>query len=185
MQKTIVHESPDFKTPDFEHKIKNHVALLDVIKELRSKEQHSSGLKIGFTNGVFDILHRGHITYLAQAKQQCDILVVALNTDESVKRLGKGINDVARPINSLENRMAMMASQQAIDFVTSFGQDTPFDLIERLKPDVLIKGGDWPIESIVGSCETLMRGGIVLSIPFLYETSTTALIQKIMREAQR
>ena len=129
-----------------------------------------------FTNGCFDILHRGHTTYLAQARDLGACLVLALNTDASVKRLGKGDD---RPINSLENRAAVVAAVASVDFVTWFDADTPLDLIVALQPDVLVKGGDWLPENIVGAKETLARGGSVHSIPFLHQTSTTKTLAKI------
>lgn len=133
---------------------------------------------IVFTNGCFDILHRGHVTYLAAAKALGNILIVAVNTDDSVKRQGKDNN---RPINLLENRMAVIAALESVDFVTWFDEDTPFNLIEYLQPDILVKGGDWVVEQIVGAKEILRRGGQVHSIPFVYNTSTTIIIEKIKR----
>ena len=133
-----------------------------------------------FTNGCFDILHRGHVTYLAQARATGAAMVLALNTDASVRRQGKG-ND--RPVNSLENRAAVTAALSSVDLVTWFDDDTPADLIELIKPDILIKGGDWPIDKIVGATETLARGGKVYSIPFLHQTSTTQTLQKICASA--
>lgn len=132
--------------------------------------------RVVFTNGCFDILHRGHVTYLDQAKALGDFLVVALNTDDSVKRQNKG-ND--RPINTLDNRLAVIAALQSVDLVTWFDEDTPFSLIELVKPNILVKGGDWTIDKIVGSKETLARGGQVHSIPFLFDTSTTKTLAAI------
>lgn len=129
-----------------------------------------------FTNGAFDIIHRGHVTYLAQARELGLSLVVALNTDASVRRLGKGAD---RPINPLANRAAVIAALECVSLVTWFDQDTPAELIERVRPDILVKGGDWPVDKIVGSAETLARGGTVHSIPFLFQTSTTATLKKI------
>ncbi|MEY3202084.1 MAG: hypothetical protein RIR70_1634, partial [Pseudomonadota bacterium] len=129
-----------------------------------------------FTNGCFDILHRGHATYLAQARAAGAAMVVALNTDASVKRQGKGED---RPINTLADRAALIASLACVDLVTWFDEDTPLALILQIAPDVLVKGGDWPIEKIVGHDDVMARGGKVLSIPFLHERSTTALISKI------
>ena len=137
---------------------------------------HQAGRKIVFTNGCFDILHRGHVTYLAQAKALGNFMVVALNTDASVKRQGKGDD---RPINSLANRAAVIAALESVDMVTWFDEDTPFNLIETIKPDILVKGGDWTVENIVGAKETIERGGEVYSIPFLYDTSTTKTLQAI------
>ena len=129
-----------------------------------------------FTNGCFDILHRGHVTYLAQARALGASLVLALNTDASVKRQGKGDD---RPINSLANRAAVAAALASVDLVTWFDSDTPADLIAQVQPDVLVKGGDWQPENIVGAAETLARGGSVHSIPFLHQTSTTQTLAKI------
>ena len=129
-----------------------------------------------FTNGCFDILHRGHVTYLAQARALGGSLVLALNTDASVKRQGKGDD---RPINALENRLAVIAALQSVDLVTWFDEDTPANLIELIQPQVLVKGGDWAIENIVGAKETQVRGGKVVSIVFEHQTSTTQTLAKI------
>lgn len=134
-----------------------------------------------FTNGCFDILHRGHVTYLAQARALGASLVVALNTDASVRRLGKGDE---RPINRLEDRAAVMAALQSVDLVTWFDDDTPLSLIVTLRPDVLVKGGDWTEDAIVGGAEVRGWGGRVVSIPFLHERSTTAVVEKI-RQLER
>ena len=131
-----------------------------------------------FTNGVFDLLHRGHVTYLAQARALGAALAVALNGDASARRLGKGDG---RPVNGLEDRMALVAALEAVDAVTWFDEDTPAALIETLRPEVLVKGGDWPAEKIVGAAETLRRGGRVVSIPFEYQRSSTALLEKIRK----
>jgi len=131
-----------------------------------------------FTNGVFDLLHRGHVTYLARARALGASLFVALNSDDSATRLGKGPN---RPLNSLEDRMAVVAALEAVDAVTWFQEDTPASLIEACRPDVLVKGGDWPLERIVGAREVLARGGRVQSIPFEHERSTTRLLERIRR----
>ena len=129
-----------------------------------------------FTNGVFDILHRGHVTYLAQAKALGAALLVALNGDASARRLGKGAD---RPVNALEDRLAVVAALESVDAVTWFDDDTPLALIKACRPDVLVKGGDWPVERIVGGPEVAAAGGRVLSIPFEHELSTTRLLQKI------
>jgi rfaE bifunctional protein nucleotidyltransferase chain/domain len=131
-----------------------------------------------FTNGCFDILHRGHVTYLAQAASLGSSLIVAANSDASVRRLGKGED---RPVNSLENRMAVLAALASVAMVTWFDEDTPIERILQCRPDVLVKGGDWPVEKIVGYTEVLAWGGAVHSIPFLHQTSTTALLEKIRR----
>lgn len=135
-----------------------------------------------FTNGCFDILHRGHVTYLAQARAMGAAMILALNTDASVRRLGKG-ND--RPVNPLENRMDVVAALESVDIVTWFDDDTPAALIELIKPEILVKGGDWVPEKIVGAEETLARGGKVYSIPFLHQTSTTQTLAKIRAAEDR
>lgn len=129
-----------------------------------------------FTNGCFDILHRGHVTYLAQARSLGATLVVGLNTDASVRRLGKGSE---RPINKLEDRAAVIAALGSVDLVTWFDDDTPLELIRSLRPDVLVKGGDWPADKIVGGAEVTGWGGRVVSIPFRHERSTTAVVERI------
>ncbi|MBI4754232.1 MAG: D-glycero-beta-D-manno-heptose 1-phosphate adenylyltransferase [Betaproteobacteria bacterium] len=129
-----------------------------------------------FTNGCFDILHRGHVTYLAQARALGAALVVALNTDASVRRQGKGGE---RPINGLESRAAVMAALESVDLVTWFDEDTPLARILECRPDVLVKGGDWPVEAIVGASEVQAWGGRVHSIAFLHDTSTTATLARI------
>lgn len=154
--------------PDFESKICPPQELAERLAALPRP--------LVFTNGCFDILHRGHVTYLAQARAEGASLVLALNTDASVRRLGKGDD---RPVNPLENRAAVAAALASVDVVTWFDQDTPAELIEAVRPEVLVKGGDWPVEKIVGSAETLARGGRVLSIPFLHQTSTTQTLAKI------
>ena len=131
-----------------------------------------------FTNGVFDILHRGHATYLAQSRDLGASLIVALNTDESVRRLGKGPD---RPINNLEDRMALVAALQSVDLVTWFDDDTPLNVIVACKPDVLVKGGDWPAAQIVGAKEVLGWNGSVRSIPFEFERSTTETLSRIRK----
>jgi len=131
-----------------------------------------------FTNGVFDLLHRGHVTYLAQARELGASLLVALNSDDSVRRLGKG---EGRPVNGLEDRLAVIAALESVNAVTWFDDDTPSALIELLRPEVLVKGGDWPVEQIVGRKETLARGGRVLSIPFQHQRSISALLEKIRK----
>ena len=131
-----------------------------------------------FTNGCFDILHRGHATYLAQARALGASLLVAVNSDASVKRLGKGDD---RPLNCLEDRMAILAALDAVSLVTWFEEDTPLARILDARPDILVKGGDWPVDQIVGAREVLAWGGRVHSIPFLHQRSTTALVDKIRR----
>lgn len=134
---------------------------------------------IVFTNGVFDILHRGHVTCLAEARALGSSLIVALNSDGSVKRLDKG-ND--RPVNPLADRLALVAALEATTLVTWFESDTALELIEAIRPDVLVKGGDWPVDRIVGATEVRSWGGSVHSIPFRYPRSTTALLEQIRRQ---
>lgn len=131
-----------------------------------------------FTNGCFDILHRGHVTYLGQARALGAAMVVALNSDDSVRRQGKGDD---RPINTLPDRLAVMAALGCVDLVTWFDEDTPITRILDCAPDVLVKGGDWAPDRIVGAPETLARGGSVHSIPFEHLRSTTALLEKIRK----
>ena len=129
-----------------------------------------------FTNGCFDILHRGHVTYLAQARALGASLVVGVNTEASVRRLGKGGD---RPVNGLEDRMAVLAALDSVSLVTWFDEDTPLELIRTVRPEVLVKGGDWTPERIVGADLVQARGGRVHSIPFRHERSTSALLAKI------
>jgi rfaE bifunctional protein nucleotidyltransferase chain/domain len=129
-----------------------------------------------FTNGCFDILHRGHVTYLAQARALGASLLMGVNSDASVKRLGKGDD---RPVNCLEDRMAVLAALECVSLVTWFDEDTPLKLILACTPDILVKGGDWTMDAIVGATEVLAWGGKVHSIPFLHARSTTALLAKI------
>ncbi len=129
-----------------------------------------------FTNGCFDVLHRGHVTYLAQARALGASLIVGVNSDASVKRQGKGDD---RPINAEQDRMAVLAALESVSLVMQFDEDTPLNLVLACQPDVLVKGGDWQPKNIVGSTEVLARGGTVHSIPFLHERSTTALLKKI------
>ena len=133
---------------------------------------------LAFTNGCFDILHRGHVTYLAQAAALGRSLVVALNSDASIRRLGKGDD---RPVNALDDRLAVMAALECVTLVTWFDEDTPLQRILECRPDVLVKGGDWPVDRIVGAAEVRAWGGSVHSIPFIHEKSTTALLEKIRR----
>ena len=129
-----------------------------------------------FTNGVFDVLHRGHVTYLEQARALGASLVVAVNTDRSVRSLGKGPD---RPLNALEDRMAMLAALSAVDLVVPFDQDTPLELIVSCMPDILVKGGDYDVDTTVGARQVVAAGGRFVAIPFRYERSTTALVGKI------
>jgi rfaE bifunctional protein nucleotidyltransferase chain/domain len=157
-----------YAPPIFENKICDHATLAERIALLPRP--------LVFTNGCFDVLHRGHVTYLAQARALGASLILGVNSDASVKRLGKGDD---RPINSEQDRMAVLAALEAISLVVLFVEDTPLNLILACKPDILVKGGDWKPENIVGSKEVLGWDGSVHSIPFLHERSTTALLKKI------
>lgn len=131
--------------------------------------------KVVFTNGCFDILHRGHISYLNDAKSLGDILVLGLNSDKSVKRL-KGEN---RPVNSEDDRAFMLENLKAVDYVFLFEEDTPYNLISKIQPDILVKGGDWKVEDIVGHDIVTAKGGQVKSLRFEDGYSTTGLIEKV------
>jgi len=133
-----------------------------------------------FTNGVFDLLHRGHVTYLAQARVLGASLIVAVNSDASVKRLGKGDE---RPINNEQDRMAVLAALECVCLVTCFTEDTPLTAILTIRPDVLVKGGDWNVDAIVGAAEVRSWGGTVHSVPVLFERSTTATLAKVRSAA--
>jgi len=147
---------------------------LEEFLEIR-KQLKAEGKKLVFTNGVFDIIHRGHVDYLNRAKALGDYLVVALNSDESVRKLkGEG-----RPINKLEDRVFVIANLKAVDFVVSFDEDTPFEIISAIIPDVLVKGGDWSIENIVGRDIVEANGGKVYSLPYVENYSTTNIINKM------
>jgi D-beta-D-heptose 7-phosphate kinase/D-beta-D-heptose 1-phosphate adenosyltransferase len=139
------------------------------------KRLKEEGKKLVFTNGCFDIIHRGHVDYLNRAKALGDYLVVALNSDDSVRRLkGEG-----RPINKLEDRAFVIANLKAVDFVVSFNEDTPFEIISAIVPDVLVKGGDWSVDQIVGRDIVEANGGKVLSLPYVENYSTTSIINKM------
>jgi D-glycero-beta-D-manno-heptose 1-phosphate adenylyltransferase len=153
--------------PQFEAKIHDPRSLDWVAKLARP---------LVFTNGVFDLLHRGHVTYLEHARALGASLLVALNSDASAQRLGKG---PGRPLNPLADRLAVVAALAAVSAVTWFDEDTPERLIAACRPEVLAKGGDWPVERIAGAPGVLARGGRVVSIPFEHERSTTALLQRI------
>ncbi|MDD2685685.1 MAG: D-glycero-beta-D-manno-heptose 1-phosphate adenylyltransferase [Gallionella sp.] len=157
-----------FATPAFESKVASSDTLAARVAELPRP--------LVFTNGCFDVLHRGHVTYLAQARALGASLIVGVNSDASVKRQGKGDD---RPINQQDDRLAVLAALESVSLVILFEEDTPLNLILACHPDVLVKGGDWQPENIVGANEVKARGGSVHSIPFLHERSTTALLKKI------
>ena len=146
--------------------------LYKVVRELQSR-----GEKVVMTNGCFDIIHPGHVTYLKQAKALGNKLIVAVNSDDSVKRL-KGDS---RPINTLEDRIAVLSGLSSVDYVVSFGEDTPQKLISRILPDILVKGGDYKVEEIAGHKEVIANGGKVVIIPFVEGKSTTSIVKKIQK----
>jgi D-glycero-beta-D-manno-heptose 1-phosphate adenylyltransferase len=129
-----------------------------------------------FTNGVFDVLHRGHVMYLAQARALGGSLIVALNTDASVKRLGKGDD---RPLNAEADRAIVMASQESVSLVTWFAEDTPVEIIARIRPDILVKGGDYDMAKLPETALMESWGGRALALPFVAGYSTTKLVQRI------
>ncbi len=130
------------------------------------------------TNGVFDILHRGHVTYLAQARELGASLIVAVNTDASVKRLGKGDD---RPVNSCEDRMAVLAALESVSAVVAFDEDTAQEIVRECKPDIYVKGGDYDVSAIPEGKEVLAYGGKVEAIAFEFDRSTTALLEKVRK----
>ncbi len=146
----------------------------DQARQFRNAMRSKS--KVVFTNGVFDILHRGHVEYLTDARNLGDALVVGLNTDASAQRLGKG---PGRPVNNQDDRAMVLAALEMVDVVVMFDQDTPRELISHLQPDVLVKGGDYQIEDIVGYHEVRSWGGEVKVIPFRTGCSTTSLFAQI------
>ncbi len=147
-------------------------------RELTQFLERNQGKKIVFTNGCFDILHRGHVTYLAEARKLGDLLILGVNSDASVKRL-KGPE---RPINNENDRSFVLSQLKSVDFTEIFTEDTPLNLILTVKPKVLVKGGDWKIDQIVGGKEVQSMGGQVFSLNFVDGYSTTNLIEKIQHQ---
>lgn len=149
----------------------------ELLDQLNNRRQMSPRRppKIVFTNGCFDILHVGHARYLRDARVLGDILVVGLNSDASVSR----IKGPERPIQHESDRGELLASLAAVDFVVLFNEDTPLELIEAVQPDVLVKGGDWPVSSIVGASYVLAKGGEVKALPFHPGHSTTKLLERM------
>jgi rfaE bifunctional protein nucleotidyltransferase chain/domain len=156
---------------DLETKIKTREALVKIRQELLQQNK-----TVVFTNGCFDILHRGHVEYLQQSRRRGDVLVVGLNSDDSVTRLkGKG-----RPLVPQEDRAYLLAALSAVDYICIFGEDTPAELIRALQPDILIKGGDYQIHEIVGREVVEGRGGKVVTIPLTPNRSSSDVIRKIV-----
>lgn len=158
--------------PDFLDKLCPREALTQRLAELPRP--------LVFTNGVFDVMHRGHAIYVAQAKALGATLVVALNTDASARRLGKGPE---RPLNNEQDRAAMMAAMGAVDVVTWFDEDTPQELIAQIRPDILVKGGDYDMRKLPETALMQSWGGTALALPFVDGYSTTALVKKIRATA--
>lgn len=150
------------------------VTLKELLSHLNQKK--NAGEKIVFTNGCYDILHPGHVDLLARAKTYGDILIVGMNSDASVRRLDKAAD---RPLNPFSVRSFVLAHLESVNFIIRFDEDTPLRLIEAICPNILIKGGDWPIENIVGAAYVERNNGIVLSLPLVEGHSTTNLLQKI------
>lgn len=157
---------------NFIEHIQNKIVPPSFFKK-RADEIHKQ--KVVFTNGCFDILHLGHITYLAQARQLGDALVVGLNSDASVRRL-KG---PSRPVNDQNARAKVLAALECVDYVVFFEEDTPLNIITQVVPDVLVKGGDYSIDNIVGADFVMQNGGKVLTIPFVNGFSTTSIIENL------
>ncbi len=153
-------------------------SFLDKLCPRAALAEHLAGLPspVVFTNGVFDVLHRGHATYLAQARALGASLVVALNTDASARRLGKGPD---RPLNNELDRAALMAALESVSLVTWFDEDTPLELITELKPDILVKGGDYDMDTLAETAVVKAYGGRAVAIGFVDGYSTTALVKKI------
>ncbi len=154
-------------------KVKTAAELTPLLGILRA-----TGKKIVFTNGCFDLIHTGHTRYLAAAKALGDILVVAVNSDSSVRT----IKGEKRPLNPEQDRAETLAALEAVDFVTLFSEPDPHRIISELQPDVLVKGGDWPIDKIIGRDIVEARGGKVMTIPFVEGASTTGIIEKILKK---
>ncbi len=154
--------------PSFESKVCTSANLQERIAKLPRP--------MVFTNGVFDILHRGHASYLAQARELGASLVVGVNSDASVKMLGKGDD---RPINTEADRQALLAALASVDVVALFTEQTPVQLIEKIRPDIYVKGGDYEIDTLPETRVVKMWGGKAVAIPFIYERSTTTLLGKI------
>ncbi len=151
--------------------------LLELEELLKRLERERAGKKVVFTNGCFDIIHAGHVDYLEKAKKLGDILVVGLNSDSSVKR----IKGEKRPIIPQEMRAKVLRSLKPVDYVVVFEEDTPLRLIRAIKPDVLVKGGDWELERIVGREFVESYGGEVKTIPFEFDISTSKIVERIIR----
>lgn len=147
----------------------------------RARQIQADGGKVVFTNGCFDLLHAGHVRYLGQARGMGDMLIVGLNSDDSVRFLDKS---QGRPLVPENQRAEVLAGLAAVDFVVIFNEPTPADIIRIIEPDVLVKGGDWPVEKIVGAEYVQAKGGQVVSIPLVEGLSTTNLVAQIIKQAR-
>ena len=152
------------------------IRLMDVWAEIEAARR---GKKLVFTNGVFDVLHAGHVHLLNEASKLGDLLVVGLNSDNSVRQLGKGPE---RPINQLEDRMTVVSALKPVDFVVSFYEETPVALIQRLKPDVHVKGGDYEVEDLPETPLVRSYGGTVIVVPMLEGRSSTETLRRLGRQ---
>ncbi len=159
--------------------IKNKIVLADDLRAIMDKEQ-ATGRKFAFSNGCFDLVHQGHIDYLSKSRDLADYLIIGLNSDASVRRL-KGPR---RPINDEYSRALMLASFVFVDYVVLFADDTPYNLIKTLQPDILIKGSDYKVEDIVGYDIVTARGGKVATLDFVPGFSTSLIEQRILQEKE-
>lgn len=150
--------------------------LVSIRTYLKRKAGFAPGAKVVFTNGCYDVLHPGHVDLLQRARAKGDILVLGLNSDESVKMLGKGDD---RPLNSQDERAFVLAGLECVDFIIIFHESTPLEVIKAVRPQVLVKGGDWPVDQIVGGDVVTKAGGEVLSLPLLEGYSTTGFLEKV------
>jgi len=154
-------------------KIKTQDELRELIEDL-----HTAGKKVVFTNGCFDLIHTGHVRYLKIARGYGDVLVVAINSDDSIRRI-KGDK---RPVMPQEERAEVLAALSMVDYVTMFEEDDPHRVIAELMPDVLVKGGDWDVENIIGRDLVEANGGKVYSIPYIEGSSTTTIIERVVKK---
>jgi rfaE bifunctional protein nucleotidyltransferase chain/domain len=154
--------------PNFEDKVVTRAALKERVASLPKP--------VVLTNGVFDILHRGHVTYLAQAREQGASLVVAVNTDASVRRLGKGDD---RPVNTCEDRMAILAALESVSLVVPFDEDTALEVVQEARPDIYVKGGDYDMAAIPEGRAVAAYGGKAVAIEFQHDRSTSKLLSKV------
>jgi rfaE bifunctional protein nucleotidyltransferase chain/domain len=166
----MTRSGPDWPEPAFAAKIATRLTLATRLQALLHPRV--------FTNGVFDILHVGHVTYLARARALGASLIVGVNTDASVRRLGK---DADRPVNPLADRIAVLAALESVSLVVPFDEDTPLQLVLECRPDVIVKGGDYSVATTVGAAEVIGWGGRFEAIPYLPGRSTSSLLQKIRR----